>query len=60
MMKICSQIVRGAMKIAQLELALLRDDATLPHGHRETSRDALLEFIVSTEKMVCMFTFLVY
>ena len=29
-------------------------------AHRETSRDALLEFIVSTEKMVCMFTFLVY
>ena len=29
-------------------------------NHREISRDALLEFIMSTEKMVCMFTFLVY
>ena len=28
--------------------------------HRETSGDAQLEFIVSTEKMVCLFTFLVY
>ena len=28
--------------------------------HRETSRDAQLEFIVSMEEMVCLFTFLVY
>ena len=28
--------------------------------HRETSRDAQLEFIVCTEKMVCLFIFLVY
>ena len=28
--------------------------------HRETSRDALSEFIVSMEKMGRMFTFLVY
>ena len=28
--------------------------------HRETSRDARLELIVSMEKMACLFTFLVY
>ena len=29
-------------------------------NHRETSKDAQLEFIVSMENMVCVFTFLVY
>ena len=29
-------------------------------SHRETSRDALLDIIVSSEKTVCLLTFLVY
>ena len=37
----------------------LQDFGLVCVSHRETSRDALLEFIVSTEKTVCMFTFLV-
>ena len=57
------QILYRSFLLAQMyQLLLFCECVNSTEGNnlRETSRDALLDFIVSTEKMVCLFTSLVY